>query len=81
MPVDEQQGQEKSELRDGEVAAVNGLRALLPPNSDSQLCLLDHANVVGAVADGQRNGPGLDPATKGAVVEEEMFVSLEKQSN
>ena len=52
-PVDKQQPGEEPELGDGKVGRVCGLQPLVAGDADTDVGLLDHSDVVGAVADGQ----------------------------
>ena len=54
-PVDKQQPGEEPELGDGKVGRVCGLQPLVSGDADADVGLLDHGDVVGAVADGQRD--------------------------
>ena len=56
-PVHEQQPLEEAELRDRKVGGVDRLAALLARDADADVRLLDHADVVRAVADRERDGP------------------------
>ena len=55
-PVDKQQPGEEPELGDGKVGRVCGLQPLVSGDADADVGLLDHGDVVGAVADGERDG-------------------------
>ena len=50
----EEQLREEPELADGVVRGREGLGALTPIDADADVGGLDHAHVVGAVADGER---------------------------
>ena len=54
-PVDKQQPGEEPELGDGKVGRVCCLQPLVAGYADADVGLLDHGDVVGAVADGQRD--------------------------
>lgn len=51
--MDHDEAPQEPKLRDGEVAAVDRLAALLSGDADTHVGLLDHAHVVRPVSDGQ----------------------------
>lgn len=56
LAMDQKQLFQELELGNAKVAAVDGLPALEATDADANVGGLDHADVVGAVADGQRAG-------------------------
>mmetsp|Transcript_2404 Transcript_2404/g.6699 ORF Transcript_2404/g.6699 Transcript_2404/m.6699 type:complete len:202 (-) Transcript_2404:233-838(-) len=53
--VDQHKVLEESELRDSKVGCVDCLLSFLSRNTDADVRFLDHANVVGTIADSQRH--------------------------
>ena len=53
--MDEEQLVQMLELSDGEIRGASGLHALPASDSDTYMCLADHAAVVRSVADRQRD--------------------------
>lgn len=54
--MDEQQLLEVPELRDGNVGRACGLETFDTRDTDANVCSLDHADVVGAVANCEQDG-------------------------
>lgn len=52
-PMQQQQRHEESELTNGKVSRVRGMSSFAPADADAHARGLDHAHVVGAVADGE----------------------------
>mmetsp|Transcript_49161 Transcript_49161/g.149167 ORF Transcript_49161/g.149167 Transcript_49161/m.149167 type:complete len:574 (-) Transcript_49161:80-1801(-) len=56
-PMAQEQGPEEAELRDGDVARLHGLRALLAADGDTHVRAVDHGHVVRAVAHAECDCP------------------------
>lgn len=49
--MDEQKARQELELTDGEIRCPNGLHSFVAGNGHPYICLLQHRNVVGPIAD------------------------------